>query len=233
MNKLRFGWLLGVVTLVGCGGNVVFSEDGEGGNGGNGGATTNTTTTITSNQGGSSSNSNPVGPDTSVTNVTTGPNSICDDFCNKFADCVEGNCIDDCLGLYAQGCAAEADQYLQCLTAKADCDFGGAVCQAEVEQLSECLNGNSCFTKGCSSGGNDCFCDGNCNGNQVSQSCFSGGPEPAGQSVSVSTGGAPPPPDGGFTCDCFINNGYVGSCNGSPDQVCGGIEQGCCAQIFF
>jgi hypothetical protein len=232
MMKLRLGWLMGAFTLVGCGGNVVFSEDGEGGNGG---TTTNTTTTITTNQGGSSSNSNPVGPDTSVTNVTTGPNSTCDEFCAKFADCVEGSCIDDCFGLYAQGCTAEADQYLQCLLANADCDFGGDVCQAEVEQLSECLSGNSCFTKGCSSGGNDCFCDGNCNGNQVSQSCFSGGPEPAGQSVSVTSGGggAPPPPGGGFTCDCFINNGYVGSCNGSPDQVCGGIEQGCCAQIYF
>jgi hypothetical protein len=242
MKSLGFGLALGVIGLAGCGGNVVFSEDGEGGAGGstittttNQGAGPNSSVTTT-NQGG--------GPNSSVTttnqgggpnsSVVTGPISTCETLCNQFSQCLEDNCFDQCQQVYQPGCEAQAEAYLQCVInfLSPNCDFPDYDCSVESQQLDECFSGGSCVTEGCDTGGGSCSCSGNCGGNPVVASCFANGGPGGGQSSS-SNGGGPPPPGGGFTCECFLNGEYFGTCDDSPMDVCNGIEQGCCAQVFL
>ena len=228
MNSLRFGVILGVTGLLsGCGGNVVFSEDGEGGEGASGAASN--TTSVTTNQGGGPNSSVTTnqggGPGSSVTtnqgggpnsSVVTGPTSTCETLCNEFQQCLEGNCFDQCQQVYQPGCEFEAEQYLQCVInfLSPSCDFPEYDCAFEGEQLSQCPNGNNCFTKGCDAGDASCACTGNCDGNQVVSSCSPNGP-------------------GGFVCDCFVNDNYLGACFESEENVCNGIEQSCCVLSFL
>jgi hypothetical protein len=216
MRPVRFEGFVGVLALVGCGGLVRFSEDGEGGNGG---TTTNTntnttdtnTTTTTTNQGGNTTTS-PVGP-----NTTTGPTSNCEVFCDKFTMCVGDNCLDECLGIYAPGCTREADAFLTCLIEAVpanDCDFEEDLCFDEAFELDRCGVG-PCVTEACLSDGENCSCSGQCNGDFVEQFCFPVGP-------------------GQLNCDCFVNGDYEVTCfDDSPVEACSGIELSCCARSAF
>lgn len=213
---LRAGAALGLVALLaGCGANVVFGEDGSNGGGGEGGTgatgpgpgpgpgpgggpstTTNTTTDNST---------------VSTTVTTVGPGNLCEQLCTEYSQCVGGNCLQECDGIFVAGCEREAASLLECYLGNINpnCELPGNACQFEIDQYSQCVGTmQDCFTDFCEGGMGGCDCFGQCFGVDVEQVCNDQGPGPA-------------------NCDCFFNGQFGGSCQTNDNNACS-LEQGCC-----
>jgi hypothetical protein len=131
--------------------------------------------------------------------------------------CVGGDCLEECAGIYAPGCAPEADAYLNCLIEAVpsnDCDFDEDFCFDEAFALDSCGLG-PCSTSGCSGDGERCSCAGSCNGALVEQFCF-------------------PVAPGQLNCDCYVDGDYEITCfDDTPAEACSGVELSCCARFAF
>lgn len=208
------------VALVGCGAQVVFDGESSGGSGQGG----STSAQGASNQGGTTSSSPGPGPGAGGS-ISTGPGDLCQQLCTQFPECLAGgmDCISTCNQIFVPGCEAQAADLLSCAIANlkpgGNCELPAGLCDAQSLAYSNCTNGgSSCSTGGCSVGNGTCSCDADCGNFTLSQQCSAGGPPPPG-----------PPPAGVF-CDCFIDGGYIGSCN--QDVLACELESGCCQGLL-
>jgi hypothetical protein len=117
------------VLALGCGGNVVFVEDGAGGGGaggaGAGGRTTNVATSVTN-----ATSSETIGSTTSTTSSTSSTGAYCTnescyfEVCDCYADCFGGKLEVSCAGFGASSCSCTYNgEYI------GSCD--GQTCQVE------------------------------------------------------------------------------------------------------
>lgn len=200
-----------------CGGSVKV-DDGSGGSGNTGG------TGGTGNVGntGGTGNVGNVGNTGGTGNVgATGgsggsPSTTCDAFCDVAAACFElPDCPELCADLAADECGGEWLQLASCLAIELAPSCSEGVCLKEQQVYSDCTSGGECIDQGCSGGPDgSCTCDATCFGQSYFTSC------------GVS-------PNGQVSCSCFVEGELWGNCSPFEPGFACGIEDGCCASIFF
>ena len=205
------------LLLGGCGANVVFGEDGNQAGGGEGGAGASGasgpgTGATGPGTGGAPTTTSSMTTDNSTVNTTVGPGNLCEQLCNDFPQCVGGNCIQECNGVFVPGCERQAASLLECYVGnlQPNCELSGNACQFEIDQFSQCVGTTEgCSTDFCEGGmGGSCTCFGQCFDVDIQQDCNDQGPGPT------------------ANCDCFFNGQFGGSCQ--MDFLECSIEGGCC-----
>jgi len=202
--------LVSSLTLVAaCGGKVIFSEGtggaGGGGVGGSGDVATSTAEVGTS----------------SVSNGTTsGGQSLCQDFCTKFANCIgdPAECIQGCASSLGQGCDAPLEALVDCYDTALNpetCDYQGQCDQLENE-FQSCLGGDppppsSCVIETEAYTMTSCKSAGTCFGSPITVSCdFTS--------------------NGETFCNCFSGDVAATCQQESPDCF---LETSCCLGALF
>lgn len=211
MNHRSFLLALSVstLTLVACGGKVVYSEDGDGGGGAGGvggtgpgpGSSVSSTTNVAT---------------SSTVSTSSGPMNACELLCSSLELCIGPTCLQDCASIFGQGCDPQAESLLGCYVNAVDpmsCEYDGS-CDQLIVEYDQCVNGGAdCFETECFGGGNGCGCDG---------VCF----QDVGVKVECNF-----QPNGGVTCDCTTNQGFGTQC--FQDELECSIQGSCCYDALF
>lgn len=197
-------WVGLATSASACGGIVTFDDGGSGGAGGSGPGSSSsvvpsTTTTVTS----------------SVSS-RSGPSSTCEYFCDRLAVCLgPEECGEACASVFVPGCESEADAFLRCLAdavSVPSCSYEGGCDDFDLAYQACVGTGPGCDEGACFVGPNQCGCEAECQGLQVSNRCAT-------------------LPNGNLSCECFVGDSFVGSCNQAfPDCS---VEASCCQGLWF
>lgn len=203
--SLLFPLVVGVAaSALACGGIVTFDDGGVGGSGGTGASGPGST----------------VGPGTGTSTGTvsssSGQVSTCEYFCDRLAGCLgPEDCGEACASVFVPGCESEADAFLRCLADAVSvpgCSYEGG-CEGLDATYQACVGTSpNCSEGQCFVGDGQCGCDAVCQGLSVSNRC------------AIS-------PNGNTSCECFVEDSFVGSCNQSLADC--SVEASCCQGLWF
>ncbi len=190
--------------LLGCGTQVIRSDDGEGGNLAEGGAPANPT-----NGGGTA------GPGTGgCPSAASAKEHACNNLCATWGTCNSAaGCVEDCVAEEVPICLDEWVAYVECLAGafNGNCQQDVA-CDPEFGAYGACIETSSCTGYSCNDDDLSCSCNGTCKGTSLEQVCTFN--------------------DGGMNlgCDCFENGTFLGSCTMNGNAC--NIAAGCCLELL-